>query len=794
MSIIIETDNLYRALDRYVRESEHEHVAEIATRLLNLSSTDADAFQVKIAALLQIGENNAAIKAMDSSPRLANKMQHFRAYAYYRLGKYTDAQKILTNNANIATLPSMTHLRAQIAVKLGKVEQARKIYSDLISDSSPSAKEMLEDPEFLVNYVSVLCMEERASEALQFLTTHHLLAAMDNMSQDQEEAVEDSSLPLGLITYELVVNAAHALIQRAVSLSEKISAEEKLAAAKTAHRYLALARRLVTGAPTSECDMDGRCAEYETPAALDASGVSPSDLLSIFIQQALVAQLLDEESNATMSDKSASRTSGSAFYDEIAAMFNTYGETLSTTVNAELNAVVLNNSLSLPTQSAVPGEQRGETGDLGSSIRRLQTAVSTPTLPMASQRAVANANIALLYAHNRQPDLARETLSKISKNTFPADFGVLFEAFLRFRERDFEGAESSVRSFLQSSGSSAGTAVKMRAGLALSHMAALRHNFSVAAKLLREWAHNASLERKPAVLATLIALHERAGEASLAAAEIDSAITYLRKHGADNFSTSTLSETLLKLQERAAQLKANAGDTSGAITLLRSLIAAARSKKDEEAAERFMARLVMLCATSTDEVAEMALREALELTPVSSSSISGVNSEELLAMGVKSILPATRREQDSAFLTAFLPNGKRRFSPEKLEKVRAAKKLKRAESRKLPKNVTKEMVLQERERLAKIASGEIVPPVVSQTPAPQGKKKGGQPAQPVQVGPDPYRWMPKWERPNVKKGKGAFKGPQGSGIVDRTEVSKYEQTAVAPIAVDKSKMGRKKRR
>ena len=122
-----EIDNLFRQIDHNVFEGHHDTVAELATRILHLVPTDLEAVQVKTVALLQSGEYENALRLIESVPRLSTKMAPYKAYCLYRTSRYAEAQKILNNNAAMASTLPMKHLLAQIYVKLSQFENARKV-------------------------------------------------------------------------------------------------------------------------------------------------------------------------------------------------------------------------------------------------------------------------------------------------------------------------------------------------------------------------------------------------------------------------------------------------------------------------------------------------------------------------------------------------------------------------------------------------------------------------------------------------------------------------------------------
>lgn len=122
-----EIDNLYRQIDRKVKEGDHETVAELANRVLHFAGNDAEAVQIKAVALLHANEYEAALKVIESNSRLTSKMPSYRAYCLYRVGRYADAQKIISSNATLASTLAMKHLQAQIFVKLGQFENAKKV-------------------------------------------------------------------------------------------------------------------------------------------------------------------------------------------------------------------------------------------------------------------------------------------------------------------------------------------------------------------------------------------------------------------------------------------------------------------------------------------------------------------------------------------------------------------------------------------------------------------------------------------------------------------------------------------
>lgn len=643
-------------------------------------------------------------------------------------------------------------------------------------------------------------MDGTGAESISFLASHGIIEAIDNVIK-QDISVEQSDNDK--LTYELIFNAACAYLQ-----TSPPDASRALA-------YLTLARKTLTLAPEFEPNYDQLGCDEQMESNLDRGLLA--DLIAIVIQQGIALHALKQSSSNQLS-----QFSPSSVFSYATNLLNLVREgTSAPSASIDQAALVLQlNSLALPSISStgvvstVPGEQAGSrTADVPSLFNKLSASVPLCDMPdklLPHQRNCLLLNLTLLAAHARKPEEARAFLARIPKAAFPtSDFAVLVESYLCFRAREFEKAESVIKKFADASPSAS-----INAKLALPHMAILRESYSHAATLLEEWADNATAQsiaagknivyrRAPAVLATLIALRERANETEAAAKEIDSSIVNLQSQLASKKTPFTsaeydnLNETLTYLQQRSADLKAGSGDVDGAIALLDDLIAASSKKNDHEAVDRFNARKLLLSASSTVSAPIFNLRMA--------PPVFGVDAQQLIQQGIPKSTSQNQTSDDTKknaiVPNQFLPNGKRRFSQDKLAKVRDAKRAKRISSRQLPSKVTPEMASAFRELQASpgyVATQQAPPTVIA-----VGKKKKGQAAAPAApVGPDPYRWMPKWERPATATGKyrskqksGKFSGPQGSGIAEReVEMSKHMSTSNAQVAVDKQKAGKKRRR
>jgi hypothetical protein len=298
------------------------------------------------------------------------------------------------------------------------------------------------------------------------------------------------------------------------------------------------------------------------------------------------------------------------------------------------------------------------------------------------------------------------------------------------------------------------------------YIALYRHQTSQAIAILTEFSQNKhinaflglDLSTTPAIMALFVTLYEDSQDYTNCTIVINKAIEFYQKKSKNNQNTAIMTQLRIK----NATIQASSGDYKGAIASLEQL-ANQCDKNDKsqnggsEQYYNFIAQIVTICAAHYPEL----VYKYTELIPdididdnvtfdAFSLKIVNEKTNKMGKINIKNNNPSQDEQQ-------FLPNGKHKYSAEKLASVRLQKRKNRSKKPLLPKNVTLEQY-----RIA--YQNNFIDAKI-----------------------DPYRWKPKWERPQVagkgKKGqlgqKQLGKGPQGSGISENKVESTVKQVSTA---------------
>uniref|UniRef100_A0A7S0RTI0 Signal recognition particle subunit SRP72 n=1 Tax=Chlamydomonas leiostraca TaxID=1034604 RepID=A0A7S0RTI0_9CHLO len=134
-------DALFERLDKAVKNEQHKKALKTADEILAIDTKDEDAIRVKAAALLNMGDWEAALKYIDSTAILASSMQFEKAYCLYRMGKIPEGLAALkpllpasaggTSAGAADSAGPALELAAQLHYRLGNAQQCIQLYDAL---------------------------------------------------------------------------------------------------------------------------------------------------------------------------------------------------------------------------------------------------------------------------------------------------------------------------------------------------------------------------------------------------------------------------------------------------------------------------------------------------------------------------------------------------------------------------------------------------------------------------------------------------------------------------------------
>ncbi|PBP17865.1 signal recognition particle protein [Diplocarpon rosae] len=112
---------------------DHEEVLNAANAVLKSSKNNLDALHTRVVALIKLDRFADALRALDDGgDKLAERCTLEKAYALYKTGQLSEAQKI----AHGTKIRGLKHVAAQVAYRAERFEEAAWIYQELSSQSA----------------------------------------------------------------------------------------------------------------------------------------------------------------------------------------------------------------------------------------------------------------------------------------------------------------------------------------------------------------------------------------------------------------------------------------------------------------------------------------------------------------------------------------------------------------------------------------------------------------------------------------------------------------------------------
>ena len=116
--------------------SDHEEILNASNAVLRSSKNNHDALHTRVVALLKLDRFDDALRALDDGgDKLAERCVLEKAYALYKTGQLTEAEK-LANGSTGADKRGLKHVAAQVAYRAEKFEDAARIYKQLSAETA----------------------------------------------------------------------------------------------------------------------------------------------------------------------------------------------------------------------------------------------------------------------------------------------------------------------------------------------------------------------------------------------------------------------------------------------------------------------------------------------------------------------------------------------------------------------------------------------------------------------------------------------------------------------------------
>jgi signal recognition particle subunit SRP72 len=117
---------------------DHEEVLKATNAVLKSSKNNIDALHTRVVALLKLDRFDDALRALDDGgDKLATRCVLEKAYALYKTGHFTEAEKLTAGADN----RGLKHVTAQVAYREEKFEDAARIYKELSGEAGIEGEE-----------------------------------------------------------------------------------------------------------------------------------------------------------------------------------------------------------------------------------------------------------------------------------------------------------------------------------------------------------------------------------------------------------------------------------------------------------------------------------------------------------------------------------------------------------------------------------------------------------------------------------------------------------------------------
>eukprot|EP00879_Flechtneria_rotunda_P032694 GHRR01035952.1.p1 GENE.GHRR01035952.1~~GHRR01035952.1.p1 ORF type:complete len:218 (+),score=97.89 GHRR01035952.1:638-1291(+) len=135
----LELEQQFEKLHQLIGQKQHKQVLKVTDAILKFSPGDIEALQCKAVAYLELGEYEEATKVL-SYKQLQGQMQFERAYCCYRLGKFSEALKLLESVDDTQTSAAL-QLAAQVQFRLDNGQECVQAYDKLKASGQLSSTE-----------------------------------------------------------------------------------------------------------------------------------------------------------------------------------------------------------------------------------------------------------------------------------------------------------------------------------------------------------------------------------------------------------------------------------------------------------------------------------------------------------------------------------------------------------------------------------------------------------------------------------------------------------------------------
>ncbi|KAG6541191.1 hypothetical protein Mapa_017425 [Marchantia paleacea] len=440
-------DDLFKSLDRHVKNNEYKQVLKLTDDILKLSQGDKDAVDCKVVALIQLDEFDQALSVIESAPGLDLVFQ--KAYCLYKRNRLQEALAALQNAEKSA---SVLQLEAQIQFKLGNFSACIADYEKLLQK-----QQKIESDEVKSNVIAAYVSGGRSQE---------VPAVMDAMKVSARN------------NFNLAYNAACALTER----GDYGKAEE----------HLLLARRIGQEALIEEEFLEDDIEDELAPITVQLAYVQQ--------MQGRAAEAL-ESYNAFLKKKPQDESS-------IAVASN--------------NLIALRGARDL--FDAL--KKFDKLFEKRSGGQKMQFTEKLESRLSARQKEAISFNSMLLLLHSNKLDQVRELLPFFLDTFQDSEVPTLLSASLAIKEGKSGRAEDILNQYAIKHPKNSTAAY-----LACAQVAASSGNYARAADCLEKIV---DLQHKLGMVATLVALRERAGNLKAAEAVLDAAVLWWDNHMCDD--------------------------------------------------------------------------------------------------------------------------------------------------------------------------------------------------------------------------------------------------------------------
>lgn len=152
----------YSKIDELIGKEEHEQILKLSESIINISSSEKEAYHCKLISLIQLGRYEECVAFMEKENLKSDYPEEY-CYALIEKKDYTTCEAFINNNLNT---PNIELIKAQYFYKVGSYQNSFDILTNEINK-----EENMTNEDYLTNYLAVYFLSNQSTD-LSNITKH----------------------------------------------------------------------------------------------------------------------------------------------------------------------------------------------------------------------------------------------------------------------------------------------------------------------------------------------------------------------------------------------------------------------------------------------------------------------------------------------------------------------------------------------------------------------------------------------------------------------------------------------